>query len=55
MMLALTTYCYANGIFSFRRIKRATYRDIPVRYLTGSTHPHHDTICTFRRLRNRST
>ena len=49
MMLALLIYCYANGIFSSRRIERATYRDVGVRYLTGDTHPDHDTICTFRR------
>jgi hypothetical protein len=49
MMLALLIDCYANGIFSSRRIERATYRDIAVRYLTGNTHPDHDTICTFRR------
>jgi len=49
MMLALLIYCYANGIFSSRRIERATYRDIAVRYLTGDTHPDHDTLCTFRR------
>jgi transposase len=30
-MLALLIYCYANGIFSFRRIDRATHRDIGVR------------------------
>lgn len=44
VMLALLIYCYANGIFSSRRIERATYRDIAVRYLTGDTHPDHDTI-----------
>jgi transposase/ElaB/YqjD/DUF883 family membrane-anchored ribosome-binding protein len=49
MMLELLIYCYANGIFSSRRIERATYRDIAVRFLTGNTHPDHDTICTFRR------
>ena len=49
MMLSLLIYCYANGVFSSRRIERATYRDIGVRYLTGDTHPDHDTICTFRR------
>jgi len=49
MMLALLIYCYANGIFSSRRIERATYRDIGVRYLSGDTHPDHDTICSFRR------
>ena len=49
MMLALLIYCYAQGIFGSRRIERATYRDVAVRYLTGDTHPDHDTICTFRR------
>ena len=49
MMLALLVYCYANGIFSSRRIERATYRDLAVRYLTGDTHPDHDTIAAFRR------
>lgn len=49
MMLALLLYCYANGIFSSRRIEQATYRDVAVRYLTADTHPDHDTICTFRR------
>jgi len=49
MMLALLIYCYANGIFSSRRIERASYRDVAVRYLTADTHPDHDTICAFRR------
>lgn len=49
MMLALLIYCYANGVFGSRRIERLTYRDVAVRYLTGDTHPDHDTICRFRR------
>ncbi len=49
MMLALVIYCYANGVFGSRRVERLTYRDVAVRYLTGDTHPDHDTICTFRR------
>lgn len=48
-MLALLIYCYANGVFSSRRIERATSRDLAVRYLTADTHPDHDTICAFRR------
>jgi transposase len=48
MMLQLLIYCYANGMFSSRRIERATYRDVAVRFLTADTHPDHDTICTFR-------
>src|SRR5260370_42004142 len=50
MMLALLIYSYANGIFGRRRIERATYRDVSVRYLCGGEHhPDHDTICAFRR------
>jgi transposase len=49
VLLALLIYCYANGIFSSRRIERATYRDVAVRYLCADTHPDHDTICAFRR------
>lgn len=49
MMLELLIYCYSQGIFSSRKIERATFRYIAVRYLTGDTHPDHDTIGTFRR------
>ena len=49
MMLALLIYCYANGLFSSRRIERATYRDVAVRFVAADTHPDHDTIATFRR------
>jgi len=48
-MLALLIYCYANGIFSSRKIERATTRDVGVKYLTGGNRIDHDTICTFRR------
>jgi hypothetical protein len=49
MMLALLIYSYANGLFSSRKIERATHRDVAMRYLTAGTHPDHDTICKFRR------
>lgn len=49
MMLALLIYCYANRLFSSRRIERATYRDVAVRFITADTHPDHDTIAKFRR------
>ena len=49
MMLALVIYCYANGIFSSRRIERATHRDIGVRLVAANLHPDHDTIARFRR------
>ena len=48
-MLALLIYCYANGIFSSRRIESATHRDVVVRFIAADTHSDHDTIATFRR------
>ena len=50
LMLALLIYSYANGIFSSRRIERATRRDIAVRFVAANLHPDHDTIAVFRRL-----
>ena len=49
LMLALLIHCYANAIFSFRRIERATYRDVAVRFVAANLHPDHDTVATFRR------
>lgn len=49
LMLALLIYGYANGIFSSRRLERATYRDVAVRFIAANSHPDHDTIATFRR------
>lgn len=48
MMLSLLFYSYAIGNFSSRNIERSTYELIPVLYITGGTHPDHDTINTFR-------
>jgi len=42
-------YGYATGLFSSRQIERATYTDVAVRFLSGDTHPDHDTLCAFRR------
>jgi len=49
MMLALLFYCYAKGIFSTRKIEQSTYEQIPVLFITGGTHPDHDSINTFRK------
>ena len=48
LMLALLFYGYATGIFSSRALERATYELIPVIYITGNTHPDHNSINTFR-------
>ena len=49
LMRALLVYGYANGIFSSRRIERATHRDIGVCFVAANLHPDHDTIAVFRR------
>ncbi|NQU11989.1 transposase [bacterium] len=49
MMLSVLSYCYATGTFSSRAIEQATHTDVAVRFLSGDTHPDHDTICSFRR------
>jgi transposase len=49
MMVSLLIYGYATGVFGSRRIEQATYDNVAIRFITGDTHPDHDTICTFRR------
>jgi transposase len=48
MLLALLLYGYATGTFSSRALERASYDSIAFRYITGNTHPDHDTINSFR-------
>jgi transposase len=48
MMVALIFYCLVTGILSSRKMERATWESIPVRFITGDLHPDHDTIATFR-------
>lgn len=49
MMLTLLIYSYATGVFSSRKIERATYDSVSVRYICANHHPDHDTIAVFRR------
>ena len=49
MLLGLLVYGYASGLFSSRKIERATYESVPFIYIAGGKHPDHDTINTFRR------
>ncbi len=48
VLLALLLYGYATGVFSSRKIERATYESVPFRFIAGNRHPDHDTIATFR-------
>lgn len=49
LLLSLLFYAYATGVFSSRKIERATYDSVAFRFITGNTHPDHDTIATFRK------
>ena len=49
MMLAFLFYGYATGTFSSRKLEQATYELIPMIYITGNTHPDHNSINTFRK------
>jgi transposase len=48
MMTALLLYGYAIGVFSSRRIERATFEDVPFRVLAAGEHPHFTTVNGFR-------
>ena len=49
VLLGLLFYAYATGVFSSRKIERATYESIPFRFIAGGLHPDHDTIANFRK------
>ena len=49
ILLGLLFYGYATGVFSSRKIERATYEVLPFRFIAGNMHPDHDTIATFRK------
>jgi transposase len=49
ILLGLLFYGYATGVFSSRKIERATYEALPFRFIAGNMHPDHDTIANFRK------
>src|SRR4030088_884908 len=49
VLLGLLVYGYATGVFSSRKLERATYDSVALRFLAANQHPDHDTIATFRR------
>ena len=49
LLLALLIYAYATGIFSSRKIERATDDSIAFRSMAGNPHPDHDPLATFRK------
>ena len=49
ILLAVLFYGYATGVFSSRKLERATYETVPFRFLAGNLHPDHDTLAAFRK------
>ena len=49
VLLALLFYGYATGVFSSRKIEKATYESLPFRFVAGGLHPDHDTLANFRK------
>src|SRR3989337_2092520 len=49
ILLGLLFYGYATGVFSSRKIEKATSESIPLRFVAGGLHPDHDTLANFRK------
>ena len=49
LLLGIMVYGYATGVFSSRKLERATYDSVAFRYVAANAHPDHDTIAAFRR------
>lgn len=48
MMTALIVYAYCVGVFSSRKIERATHEDVAMRVIAGGAHPFFTTVNEFR-------
>ncbi len=49
ILLGILVYGYATGVFSSRKLERATYDSVAFRFIAANRHPDHDTIAAFRR------
>ena len=49
ILLGILIYGYATGVFSSRKLERATYDSVAFRFIAANQHPDHDTIAAFRR------
>src|SRR6201984_3161735 len=46
--VGLWLHGYTTGVFSSRKLERATYDSVAFRFIAANDHPDHDTIATFR-------
>ena len=49
VLLGLLIYGCATGVFSSRKLERATYDSVAFRFIAANDHPDHDTIAAFRK------
>jgi transposase len=49
MLVALLFYGYTTGVFSSRKLEKASYDSIAFRYVCANTNPDNDTIASFRK------
>ena len=49
LLLGLLVYGYATGSFASRKLERATYDSVALRFIAANAHQDHATIATFRR------
>jgi len=49
MLVAMLFYGCATGVFSSRKLERATFDSVAMRYVAANQHPDHDTIADFRK------
>jgi transposase len=49
LLVGLLVYGYATGVFSSRKLERASYDSVAFRFVASNEHPDHDTIAAFRR------
>jgi transposase len=49
LLLGLLVYGYATGVFSSRKLERASYDSVAFRFIAANEHPDHDTMAAFRR------
>ena len=44
LLLDILVYGYATGVFSSRKLERASYDSVAFRFIAANQHPDHDTI-----------
>ncbi len=50
LLLGILIYGYATGVFSSRKLERATYDSVAFRFIAANEHPDHDTIAISERM-----